>query len=151
VSLHATEAGTGVHIFVSTLGATGGARFLAWKTAQSAYVARSLKLAGTVNSALEHSSVTGAGDGGDAGNSGGGAIPATLGRASLPGMDSMTCPAVAVEMAPIRDATRKVVIEVTDPGYQAQVVEALAAALLEWKTDVETESRPDSRGGGAQP
>ncbi len=146
VSLHASEAGAGVHIFVSALAASGGARFLAWKTAQSAYVARSLKLAGTVNSALEHSSVAGAGDGGNTGDSGGGAIPATLGRASLPGLDSMTCPAVAIEMAPIRDASRRIVSDVTDPGYQTQVVEALAAALLEWKTDVETESR-----GGAQP
>ena len=70
-----------------------------------------------------------------------GAIPATLGRASLPGIDSMTCPAVAIEMAPIRSADRKVVTEVTDPEYQTQVVEALAAALLEWKVDAETGGR----------
>jgi hypothetical protein len=31
------------------------------------------------------------------------------------------------------------VTEVTDPQYQTQMVEALAAALLEWKTDSETE------------
>jgi N-acetylmuramoyl-L-alanine amidase len=137
LSLHASESGAGVHIFVSSLGATSGTRFLAWKTAQSAFVSRSLKLAGTVNSALEHSSTaTGADD-----NSNAGPIPATLARASLPGVDSMTCPAVAIEMGPIRDANRKVVTEVTDPGYQAQVVGALAAALLEWKTDAETEGR----------
>lgn len=139
LSLHASESGAGVHIFVSSLGATGGTRFPAWKTAQSAFVSRSLKLAGTVNSALEHSSTTtGAGEGDD---SNAGPIPATLARASLPGVDSMTCPAVAIEMGPIRDANRKVVTEVTDPGYQAQVVGALAAALLEWKTDAETEGR----------
>lgn len=137
LSLHVSEAGSGVHIFVSSLAPSEPARFLAWKTAQSVFVGRSLKLAGTVNSAFEHSSGAGAGDsvGSDSG-----AIPATLARASLPGMDSMTCPAVAIEFAPIRGADRKVVTEVTDPQYQTQIVEALAAALLEWKTDWETES-----------
>lgn len=138
VSLHASESGAGVHIFVSSLGATSGTRFLAWKTAQSAYVTRSLRLAGTVNSAFEHSSTAGGADGVDANS---GPIPATLGRASLPGVDSMTCPAVAIEMAPIRDANHHVVTEVTEASYQTQVVEALAAALLEWKTDSETEGR----------
>jgi N-acetylmuramoyl-L-alanine amidase len=148
LSLHASQTGAGVHIFVSSLEAAAATRFLAWKTAQSAYVSRSLKLAGTVNSALEHSS----GASGDSGEANAGPIPATLARASLPGLDSMTCPALAIEVAPIRDADRKVVTEVTDPQYQTQVVEALAAALLEWKTDVETESRPEPRSaGGALP
>jgi N-acetylmuramoyl-L-alanine amidase len=134
LSLHASEAGAGVHIFVSSLEPSGATRFLAWKTAQSAFVSRSLKLAGTVNSALEHSSV-----GGDSGDVNAGPIPATLARTSLAGLDSMTCPALAIEVAPIRDADRKVVTEVTDPQYQTQVAEALAAALLEWKTDAETD------------
>jgi len=141
LSLHASEAGSGVHIFVASFTPTETRRFLAWKTAQSAYIARSLKLAGTVNSAIEHASV--AGDGDSAANSA--QIPATLGRASLPGLDSMTCPAVVIEIAPIRDADRKVVTEVTDPQYQSEIVDALAAALLEWKTEEETE--PSSRGG----
>jgi N-acetylmuramoyl-L-alanine amidase len=146
LSLHASEAGSGVHIFVSALAAASPARFPAWKTAQSAYVDRSLKLAGTVNSALEHSSVgTGSDSAGAGGESGEGAIPATLARASLPGMNSMTCPAVAIEIAPIRSADRKVATEVTDPQYQTQIVEALAAALLEWKTDQETDSHTGGR------
>ncbi len=143
LSIHASEAGSGVHIFVSSLPPASSARFLAWKTAQSAYVARSLKLAGTVNSAFEHSSTPGAGDGA---NGGAGPIPATLARASLPGVDSMTCPAVVIEVAPIRGSDRKVATEVTDPQYQTQIVETLAAALLEWKTDEET----DSHAGGGQ-
>jgi N-acetylmuramoyl-L-alanine amidase len=57
----------------------------------------------------------------------------------------MTCPAVAIEIAPIRGADRKVVTDVTDPQYQTQIVEALAAALLEWKTDTDTDSHPDGR------
>jgi N-acetylmuramoyl-L-alanine amidase len=138
LSFHASESGSGVHIFVSSLEPTAlrvGTHFLAWKTAQSAYVNRSLKLAGTVNSALEH--------GGDSSTTGEGPIAATLARASLPGVDSMACPAVAIEVAPIRGEDRKVVTEVTDSEYQTQVVEALAAALLEWKTDSETDPGSD--------
>jgi N-acetylmuramoyl-L-alanine amidase len=140
--LHASEAGSGVHIYATSLAPAPMTRFLAWKTAQAAYVNRSLRLAGTVNSALEHTSIAGGGTtGGTAVGSDSGAIPATLGRASMPGLDSMTCPAVAIEMAPVRGADRKVVTEVTDPDYQTQLVEALAAALLEWKVDVETSPR----------
>jgi N-acetylmuramoyl-L-alanine amidase len=147
VILHASEAGSGVHIYVSSLGPLPMTRFLAWKTAQAAYVNRSLRLAGTVNSALQHTSITGGGTAAGSGVGSGvgsdsGAIPAVLGRASMPGLDSMTCPAVAIEMAPVRGADRKVVTEVTDPEYQTQLVEALAAALLEWKVDVETSPRP---------
>jgi N-acetylmuramoyl-L-alanine amidase len=143
--LHASEAGSGVHIYASSLAPVPMSRFLAWKTAQAAYVNRSLRLAGTVNSALEHTSIAGGGTaGGTAVGSDSGAIPATLGRVSMPGLDSMTCPAVAIEMAPVRGTDRKVVTEVTDPDYQTQLVEALAAALLEWKVDVET-------GGGKLP
>jgi len=147
-SLHVSEAGSGVHIFVSSLAPSGTARFLPWKTAQSAYVARSLKLAGTVNSALEHTSIAGGGNSSGEAGSSSGPIPATLGRATLPGVDSMTCPAVAIEMAPIRGADRKAITDVTDPDYQTQLVEALAAAILEWKTDLETES---PKAGGSQP
>jgi N-acetylmuramoyl-L-alanine amidase len=48
----------------------------------------------------------------------------------------MTCPAVAVEIAPERDAGKKVTAELDDPDYQARVAEILAAALLEWRTEV---------------
>jgi N-acetylmuramoyl-L-alanine amidase len=147
-SLHASESGSGVHIFVSSLAPGSTTRFLPWKTAQSAFVNRSLKLAGTVNSALEHTTIAGGGTAGGAAGSDSGPIPATLGRATLPGVDSMTCPAVAIEMAPIRGADRKAVTDVTDPDYQTQLVESLAAAILEWKTDLETES---PRAGGSQP
>jgi len=128
LSIHASEAGSGLHIFVSSVAPGGAGRFLPWKTAQSAFVTRSLRLAGTVNSALQHTTVAG-----------GGPMPATLGRVALPGVDSMTCPAVAIEMSPVRGPDRKVVTEVTDAEYQTQLVDALAAALLAWKTDLETE------------
>jgi N-acetylmuramoyl-L-alanine amidase len=142
ISLHATEAGTGVHIFVSSLepapaGSGAQPRFFAWKTAQAAFVTRSLKLASMVNSALEQSSGKG-GDTDSGGGPAGGKIPITLARTPLPGVDSMACPAVAIEVAPLRDSDHKIATEVTDARYQAQIAEALAAAVLEWRTDLET-------------
>ena len=118
LSLHGSESGSGVHLFVSSMAPVQPARFAPWKTAQAAWVTRSLALAGTLNSALLQAGMT-----------------VTLGRTSLPAVDSMTCPAVAVEIAPERDAGKKLIAELDDPGYQARVAETLAAALLEWRTD----------------
>jgi N-acetylmuramoyl-L-alanine amidase len=118
LSLHGSESGSGVHLFVSNMTPVQPARFAPWKTAQAGWVTRSLALAGTLNSALLHAGMT-----------------VTLGRTALPAVDSMTCPAVAVEIAPERDASKKLIAELGDPGYQARVAEALAAALLEWRTD----------------
>jgi N-acetylmuramoyl-L-alanine amidase len=150
LSLHASQTGSGVHIFVSSLSPAMQGRFLAWKTAQAAFVARSLKLAGTVSSAFEHGSggdgSSGAPDGGS--SESGGLITATLARTSLPVVDSMACPALAIEVAPMRDANGKVVTEVTDQPYQTQIAETLAAALLDWKASVEADS---PRAGGHLP
>jgi len=113
LSLHATQTGTGVHLFASSLTPAAPTRLPAWKTAQAAFVTRSLALAGVVNSALEHAS-----------------LPVTLGRTSLPTLDSMACPALAIEFAPSHPTQ-----SLDDPGYQAQIADALAAAMLEWKTE----------------
>jgi N-acetylmuramoyl-L-alanine amidase len=118
LSLHASDSGTGVHLFASSLAAAEPAHFAAWKTAQAAFVNRSLALAGVLNSALLHAGFN-----------------VTLGRTELPAIDSMTCPAVAVEIAPERGPDHKVTSALDDPAYQARVAEALAAALLEWRTD----------------
>jgi N-acetylmuramoyl-L-alanine amidase len=119
LSLHASESGTGVHLFTSSLPAAQPARFAAWKTAQAAWVTRSLALEGVLNSALLQAQIS-----------------VTLGRTTLPGVDSMTCPAVAVEIAPERDADKKVTAGLDDADYQARVAAALAAALLQWRTEV---------------
>ncbi len=118
ISLHAAETGSGVHLFVSSLPPSTPTRFAAWKTAQAGWVTRSLALAGVLNSALLQSGMT-----------------VTLGRTALPAVESMTCPAVAVELAPERDTDRKIVAEPDDPDYQARVAATLAAALVEWKTE----------------
>src|ERR1035441_2101798 len=87
LSLHASESGSGVHIFASSLAPAEPARFAAWKTAQAAWVTRSLALAGVLNSAILHAG-----------------IDVTLGSAALPAVDSMACPALAIEIAPERDS-----------------------------------------------
>jgi N-acetylmuramoyl-L-alanine amidase len=126
VIVHASGSGSGVHLFVSSLSPVqngrSDARFLPWKTAQAAWVIRSLSLAGAVNSALSHAGV-----------------PVTLGRTAVPAIDSMTCPAVAVEIAPDRSSEAQG-SEAQAPGnlddqdYQARIADALAAALVEWRS-----------------
>ena len=118
LSLHASESGSGVHIFASSLAPAEPARFAAWKTAQAAWVTRSLALAGVLNSAILHAG-----------------IDVTLGSAALPAVDSMACPAVAIEIAPERDSGHAPAAGLDDPGYQARVASALAAAILEWRTE----------------
>lgn len=117
VSLHAAESGSGVHLFVSSLAPVQNARFLPWKTAQAAWIMRSLSFAGVVNSALSHATV-----------------PVTLGRTALPGIDSMSCPAVAIEVAPDRSSDAQGPASIDDQDYQARVADALAAALVEWRS-----------------
>jgi len=123
LSLHASESGSGIHLFVSSLPPAQPGRVAAWKTAQAASVTRSLALAGTLNSALLHAGIS-----------------VTLARANLPAVDSMTCPAVAVELAPesahSSGSSQPTPEPLDDPAYQARVAEALAAALLEWRTEV---------------
>jgi N-acetylmuramoyl-L-alanine amidase len=118
ISLHAAETGSGVHLFTSSLAPSVPTRFMAWKTAQSGWMTRSLGLASTLNSALTHGGTT-----------------VTLGRTALPGIDSMACPAVVIELAPERDADKKTISEPDDAKYQAQIAATLAAAILEWRTD----------------
>jgi N-acetylmuramoyl-L-alanine amidase len=115
--LHASESGSGVHLFASSLAPAPPTRFAAWKTAQAASVTRSLALAGALNSTLLRAG-----------------MQVTLGRTALPTMDSMTCPAVALEIAPERDG-QKIVNGLDNASYQTRVVRALADALLEWRSE----------------
>jgi N-acetylmuramoyl-L-alanine amidase len=118
LSLHASESGAGIHLFASSLPPAQPARFTAWKTAQAASVTRSLALAGILNSALAHAGFN-----------------VTLGRTALPAVDSMTCPAIAVEIAPERGDDNKILSEPDNPDYQARVALALAAAIVQWRSE----------------
>jgi N-acetylmuramoyl-L-alanine amidase len=117
IVLHVAMSGSGVHLFISSLPPAPRATFAAWNTAQAAWVPRSVALAGTLNSALRHAGVK-----------------VTIGRTALTTVDSMTCPAVAIEVAPQQPARPSATSGgINDPDYQAQVAEAIAAGLLEWR------------------
>ena len=120
LSLHASMTGTGIHVFVSALAPAPATRFPAWKTAQAASITRSLALAGLINATLKQAGMT-----------------VALGRTALPAVDSMTCPALAIEVAPDPSAGANPADSFSDPAYQARIAEALAAALLEWKTEAQ--------------
>jgi N-acetylmuramoyl-L-alanine amidase len=127
--LHATQSGSGIHLFASSLApalrtgdnnlpmgaaAASPLRIPAWKTAQAGWVTRSLALMGVLNSSLLQAGMN-----------------VTLARIDLPGLESMTCPAIAVEVAPELDADKKIAAGPDDEDYQARVAAALAAALVE--------------------
>lgn len=118
LSLHASESGSGVHLFASSLAPAQPTRFMPWKSAQAAWETRSLALAGALNSALAHAGFN-----------------VTLGRIPLSGIESETCPALAVEIGPQRDSDNKITAEPDNPDYQSRVATALAAAILEWRSD----------------
>lgn len=119
ISLHATATGSGVHLFTSSLGTTPMSRFLPWQSAQSAYVAQSLRLASEINSAMTHAEV-----------------PVSLGRTALQPLDSFACPAAAVEISPLgATETGGKPMELTNPDYQSRVVSAIVAAIQQWRED----------------
>jgi N-acetylmuramoyl-L-alanine amidase len=118
ILIHATATGSGVHLYTSSLAPTQPAKFMPWETAQSAYVTQSLKLSSDIDSALAHAE-----------------IPVTLGRTSLQPMDSFACPAVAVEVAPLVGGESTKGKPITDETYQRTILDALTAALEEWRND----------------
>jgi N-acetylmuramoyl-L-alanine amidase len=118
ITLHATATGSGVHLFTSSLAPTAYTKFLPWPSAQSAYVTQSLRLSSEISTALGHA-----------------AEPVTLGRTSLQPMDSFACPAVAVEIAPLAGGNTTKAVPLTDVSYQNKIIDALTAALSQWKND----------------
>ena len=116
ILIHATATGSGVHLYTSSLAPTPPQKFMPWLTAQSAYAARSLKLLSDMESAFAHAE-----------------IPVTLGRTALQPMDSFACPAVAVEVAPLRRRASSKTEPLDNPDYQRAVLDALSAALAQWR------------------
>jgi N-acetylmuramoyl-L-alanine amidase len=116
ISLHATASGTGVHLFTSSLTEVPITRFMPWETAQGAYIAQSQRLSSEIDSAMTQAE-----------------IPVTLGRTALQPLDSFTCPAVAVEVAPLRRSTG--ITPLSNPEYQNRILTTLAAALEQWQKD----------------
>jgi N-acetylmuramoyl-L-alanine amidase len=119
--IHATGTGSGVHVYASALEAkdppAAGDDFEAtqWDSAQAESVEQSLRLQSDLNAAMGTAN-----------------LPAVMGRAAVKPLDNLTCPAVAVEVAPLRveggDTT-----PVNDGPYQQRVADAVAKALQVWR------------------
>lgn len=118
ILIHATATGSGVHLYTSSLAPAPLVKFVPWQTAQSGYVTQSLKLSSDIDSALAHAEV-----------------PVTIGRTSIQPMDSFACPAVAVEIAPLQAGASTKALPISDESYQRQILDALAAAIGEWRND----------------
>lgn len=118
LTLHASESGTGVHIYASSLAPAEPSTMLPWKTAQAAWVTRSLALAGVMNSALSHAGLN-----------------VGLGRTDLPTIDCMACPALAVEIGRTGTQDNGQNSGFGDAGSQTRIAQAIAAALVEWRSN----------------
>jgi N-acetylmuramoyl-L-alanine amidase len=121
VLLHATGSGIGVHVITSDLDPLDPTdltpnRPVPWETAQAGSISQSLRLASDMATSLSRAG-----------------LPVHLTRSSVRPINSLTCPAVAVEMAPLGSATTPV----SDPTYQARVAQAVATALLFWRTQAD--------------
>jgi len=119
--LHAAASGNGVHLYSSELdGVANEAAVLPWLTAQAAWVVESAHLQRQLAESLRRAGV-----------------PRLSGRASIRPVDSLTCPAVVVELAPESED----VSSVTDTAYQQRVAQAIAAALEVWPTQTQPPNR----------
>jgi N-acetylmuramoyl-L-alanine amidase len=117
--LHATSSGTGIHVITSALAPNDletPHAVIPWNTAQSASVPQSLNLANEIGLALERAK-----------------LPVILSRASLRPLDNLTCPAVAIEIAPLNPAGSEAT-PVSNTAYQQNIAKAIVSALTAWRS-----------------
>ena len=122
--LHTTSSGNGIHVVTSALTPPSDTdephTTIPWNTAQAASVPQSLSLANEIGLALQHAK-----------------LPVILSRASLHPLDNLTCPAVAIEIAPLAPAGADPT-PVTDANYQQNIAKAIVAALTTWRNHQST-------------
>jgi N-acetylmuramoyl-L-alanine amidase len=119
--LHATGSGNGVHLYSSELDAAAGEpAVVPWLTAQAAWVPESKLLEKQLAAALTRSGI---------------ALVAS--SASVRPMDSLTCPALVVELAPLGDDEDSI----NNTDYQQHVALSIAGALLFWQNQVQAPAR----------
>lgn len=117
ILLHATGRGNGLHLYTSELQpAVGEAAQLPWLTAQAAWVPASESMERSVSTALGRSH-----------------IALVSSAASVRPVDSLTCPAMVIELAPENGEARTV----EDAGYQERIAAAIAGALVFWQNQVQ--------------
>lgn len=130
--IHATASGSCVHLYTSALqpqdedaDQTYPTNFpvaftpVPWERAQAVYVSQSLRLVSDLSAALGKAN-----------------LPMLSGREPVRPLDSLECPAVAIELAPLpvagSDAT-----PLTDADYQQRIAATLTTALQAWRNQVE--------------
>lgn len=119
--LHATGSGTGVHLYRSELEASSGVpTVVPWLTAQAAWIPQSQSLEKQVAMAFSRSGIS-----------------LVTSNASVRPIDSLTCPALVVELAPSGDDADSI----NNTDYQQRVALAIAGAMLFWQDEV----RPPAR------
>ena len=132
VSLHATRSGSGVHVYTSALQSSNEApdSFVPtrWETAQEGFVTQSVRLSADLKAAF-----------GSAG------LPASTSTATVPPLDSMTCPAVAIEFAPL-NTLQVAGLGIDDMRYQDSAVQGMTSALVKWRTDTAPTPPPPEAG-----
>jgi N-acetylmuramoyl-L-alanine amidase len=57
----------------------------------------------------------------------------TLGHASARPLDNLTCPAVAIEIAPLPAAEGGDITPITNPTYQQHIAQAIVTALIAFR------------------
>lgn len=116
--LHATSSGSGIHLFTSTLTPPAHlTHILRWNTAQAASVPDSRQIANQIGVSLLQAK-----------------LPVILEQASVPPLDNLICPAIAIELAPLANGSATPT-PVSDPSYQQHAAEAIVAALVQWRTE----------------
>ena len=120
--LHATGRGTGLHLYGSEMAPVAAQPALTpWLTGQGAWIPASQALEVQLGAALGRSH-----------------IAAIAGTASIRPVDSLTCPALVLELAP---ETAGAPSTINDAGYQERVAAALAGALVVWENAVQAPPR----------
>jgi N-acetylmuramoyl-L-alanine amidase len=124
--LHATSSGNGVHIITSDLeppdedaSQPTNTPDASWQKAQAAFIPQSIRLANDLGLALLHAK-----------------LPVILTQSSIRPLDNLTCPAVAIEIAPLGTS------HANDAAYQQRIAQAIAIALTSWRTHAAPSSSP---------
>jgi N-acetylmuramoyl-L-alanine amidase len=134
VVLHATGAGSGVHLYASPLEPGNPVTLnpdvrppfqpTPWDEAQADWVGQSLRLQDHLTTSLK-----------------GAKMPILRGRAALRPLDNLTCPAIAVELAPL-GAVGEDRTSPSDPRYQQRWAEAVVSAMKSWRDDPASHPAP---------
>ena len=123
ILIHATTTGSGAHLFTSTLtpeDQPDPTAPIPWNAAQTPYLPLSLRLANQLGLALIHAN-----------------IPTILSPATIRPIDNLTCPAIALELAPLDSST-----PLTNTTYQQHAAQAITTALIAWRNQQPAPPKP---------